>query len=37
MNSREPKLDWIKKVLADAEEGLGERATETPLSVVCAP
>jgi hypothetical protein len=23
MNLRKPKLDWINKVLADAEEGLG--------------
>jgi hypothetical protein len=37
MNPRKPKLDWIKEVLANAEEGSGERAPETPLRVVYGP
>jgi hypothetical protein len=37
MNPRKPKFDWIKKVLADPAASPGERATETPLRVVCGP
>jgi hypothetical protein len=37
MNPRKPKFDWIKKVLADPVVGPSERATETPLRVVCGP
>jgi hypothetical protein len=37
MNPRKPKFDWIKKVLADPVAGLGERAAEMPLRVVCGP
>jgi hypothetical protein len=33
MARRKPKLDWIKKVLADCEDR-GERAVEAPLRVV---
>jgi hypothetical protein len=33
MARRKPKLDWLKKVLADCEDR-GERAVEAPLRVV---
>jgi hypothetical protein len=34
MNPREPKLDWIKKVLSDPLVGRGERAADASLKLV---